>query len=130
MKKSMIVVLIMLFMISVGYAGGFEVKKQVGDYTVIVTIDNNPPVVGKNKATIEIKDKANKVVKDAKVRVDYSMPAMPNMPPMDYKEKAELKGDKYEATMDLSMAGSWGVVVKFKQGEGKVQEAKFSLDAR
>jgi len=96
---------------------------------VEVKIDKNPPVVGDNNMTVEIKDSAGKYVKDAKVVVDYSMPAMPGMPPMNYKADAEFKGDEYKAKMNLSMAGSWNIAVKITR-EGKTSSMKFTVDAK
>ncbi|MBI4844553.1 MAG: FixH family protein [Nitrospirae bacterium] len=121
--------LIFLFA-GLGYAKEYVVSKRAGDYEVEVTIDKNPPVVGKNNVEIEIKDANGKYVTDAKVVVEYLMPAMPGMPAMDYKTDAKLEGKyEYKATMDLSMSGSWSVTVKITRGE-KTSKAKFSIDAQ
>jgi hypothetical protein len=129
MKKFAAVVLIMLVTAGVAFAKDYEVRKKAGDYDVTVTINRNPPVVGDNDVTVEIKDKAGHHVKDGKVIVDYSMPAMPGMPPMNYKTDAVLKGDVFAATMNLSMAGPWNVVVKISR-EGKTSNLKFTIDAK
>jgi len=68
-------------------------------------------------------------VTDAKVKVEYSMPAMQGMPAMDYKTDAELKGEEYKATIDIPMSGSWNTVVKITRGD-KTSKAKFSIDAQ
>ena len=83
----------MMFLLIAGiaYAKDYEVKKKAGQYDVEVKIDKNPPVVGDNNISIEIKDQSGKYVTDAKVKVDYSMPAMPGMPAMNYKEDAVLE---------------------------------------
>ncbi|MEW6001672.1 MAG: FixH family protein, partial [Nitrospirota bacterium] len=91
-------------------------------------IDKNPPVVGDNNVEIEITDSAGRYIKDAKVMVNYSMPAMPGMPPMNYKTEAELKGEKYKARMNLSMAGSWNIAVRITR-EGKTATMRFNVDA-
>jgi hypothetical protein len=96
---------------------------------VEVKIDKNPPVVGDNNIEIEVKDAAGKYITDAKVRVDYSMPAMPGMPPMNYKTDTELKDNKYKATMNLSMSGPWNIAVKITRA-GKTTTLKFNVDAR
>ncbi|MBI5676152.1 MAG: FixH family protein [Nitrospirae bacterium] len=129
MKRVLIVLTGLLFLCGAAYAKDYEVKKKAGDYDVEIRIDKNPPVVGKNNMEIEIKDKSGKYVTGAKVVVEYGMPAMPGMPAMDYKTDAELKGDEYRATMDVSMSGSWNVVVKITQGD-KTSKAKFSIDAQ
>lgn len=128
MRKLAIFTLMLIFITGIAYAKDFEVKKKAGEYDVEVKIDKNPPVVGDNNMEIEIKDAAGKYVTDAKVKVDYGMPAMPGMPAMNYKTDAELKGNKYKATMNLSMSGAWNIAVKITKG-GKTASAKFSVDA-
>lgn len=78
---------------------------------------------------IEIKDAAGKNIKDAKVSVNYSMPAMPGMPAMNYKTEAELNGEKFRAKMNLSMSGSWQIAVKIARA-GKTTTMKFGVDAQ
>ena len=92
-------------------------------------IDKNPPVVGDNNICRRGEGAAGKNVTDAKVVVDYSMPAMPGMPAMNYKTDAELKGNVYKAVMNLSMSGSWNIAIKITKA-GKTSTAKFSMDAR
>jgi hypothetical protein len=111
------------------FAKDYELSKKAEDYSVLIKIDRNPPVVGDNGMTLEIRDGAGKIVTDAKVKVDYGMPAMPGMPAMFYKADAELKGQEYKAKMNLSMAGSWNVTLQITQGE-KVRRTKFTVDAR
>ena len=129
MKKMIVVLLMVVLMGGLAIAKDYEVKKKAGDFDVEMRIDKNPPVVGDNTITIAIKDAAGKQVTDATVVVDYSMPAMPGMPPMNYKTDAELKGDKYKGTMNLSMSGPWNIAVKIKK-TGKTSTAKFTVDAK
>ena len=128
MKRLTVVTLILLLMAGVAYAKDYEVKKKAGEYDVEIKIDKNPPVVGDNNIEIEIKDASGKYVTDAKVKVEYSMPAMPGMPAMNYKTDTELKGYEYRAKMNLSMSGAWNVVVKITRG-GKTTTVKFNADA-
>ena len=120
---------VLLLSTGVALAKDYEVKKKAGDFDVVVTIDKNPPVTGDNGVTIAIKDAGGKTVKDAKVVIDYSMPAMPGMPPMNYKADALLKGEAYAATMNLSMAGPWNIAVKISAGS-KTGSMKFTVDAK
>jgi len=123
-------VLTTLFLLTgMAFAGDYQVTKKAGDLDVVVTIDKNPPVVGDNKVTVALKDSAGKPVTDAKVRVDYSMPAMPGMPAMNYKSNAAPSGETYTAPMTLSMAGAWNVAVKILR-EGKTSTVKFNVDAQ
>jgi len=128
MKKTTIFIMFFLLLAGMAYAKDYEVNKKVGEYDVEVKINKNPPIVGDNTITIEIKDEAGKYVTDAKIRVDYSMPAMPGMPPMNYKEDAVLSGNTYKAVINLSMAGPWNIEVKIKK-DGKTKTVKFNIDA-
>jgi len=128
MKKIAIFAIVFLLIAGMAYAKDYEVKKKAGQYDVEVRIDRNPPVVGDNNVSIEIKDASGKYVTDAKVRLDYSMPAMPGMPAMNYKEDATVSGNAYKAIMNFSMAGSWNIAVKIKK-DGKTNTVKFNVDA-
>lgn len=129
MKKLGMITLILLLVAGIAYAKDYEVEKKVGEYDVEVKIDKNPPVVGDNNIEIGIKDASGKYVTDAKVKVEYSMPAMPGMPAMNYKTDTELKGDEYKAKINLSMSGSWNISVKITRSD-KTTTMKFTVDAR
>lgn len=130
MKKLCAVLAVaMLFISGIAYAKDYEVNKKAGEYDVMVRIDKNPPVVGDNNMKIEIKDASGKYVTDAKVKVEYSMPAMPGMPAMNYKTDATLKGNEYKAKMNLSMSGSWNIAVKITRA-AKTSTMKFTVDAK
>jgi hypothetical protein len=129
MKKLMMIGMAVLLSAGVALAKDYEVKKKAGEFDVVVTIDKNPPVTGDNNVTVTVKDTAGKPVKDAKVVVDYSMPAMPGMAPMNYKADAIAKGDAYKAVMNLSMAGPWNIAVKIT-ASGKSGSMKFAIDAK
>ncbi|MGD0887484.1 MAG: FixH family protein [Thermodesulfovibrionales bacterium] len=129
LKRLAAATFMLLLVGNIAYAKDFEITKKAGEYSIVLKIDSNPPVVGDNNATVEIQDAAGKYVTDAKVVVDYSMPAMMGMPAMHYKADAELKGSEYKARMNLSMAGSWNVAVKIMRA-GKTSTAKFTVDAK
>lgn len=128
MKRLTVITLILLFVAGIAYAKDYEVNKKAGGYDVAVKIDKNPPVVGDNNIGVAIKDASGKYVTDAKVKIEYSMPAMMGMPAMNYKADTELKGNEYKAKINLSMSGTWGVAVKIAR-DGKTATAKFSVDA-
>ena len=128
MKKLAIITLILILIAGIAYAKDYEVKKKAGEYDVEVKIDKNPPIVGDNNITIEIKDASGKYVTDAKVKVEYSMPAMPGMPAMNYKTDTELKGDENKAKINLSMSVSWNIALKITRS-GKTATMKFNVDA-
>ena len=129
MKRLAIVSLSILMIAGLAYAKGLELNKKAGEYNVQMTMDKNPPIVGDNHMEIAVKDGGGKAVTDAKVLVNYSMPAMPGMPPMNYKTDASLQADKYKAKLNLSMSGSWNIEVKITRA-GKTETAKFNIDAK
>jgi hypothetical protein len=129
MKKLAVFTLILLLIAGIAYAKDYEVKKKAGEYNVEVKIDKNPPIVGDNNITVEVKDASGKYVTDAKVKVEYSMPAMPGMPAMNYKADTVLSGNEYKAKINFSMSGAWNVVIKISRA-GKTASLKFNVDAR
>lgn len=129
MKRVAVIALALLLVAGIAYARDYEVNKKAGEYDVQVKIDKNPPVAGDNNMTIGVKDASGKYVTDAKIIVDYSMPAMMGMPAMNYKTDAVLKGNEYNAKMNLSMSGSWNVAVKISR-TGKTSTIKFTVDAK
>jgi hypothetical protein len=129
MKKFAIIGLVLLLAAGAAYAKGYEVQKKAGEYDVAVTFDRNPPVAGDNAVAIVIKDASGKVVKDAQVKVEYSMPAMPGMPAINSKADAALQGDQYKTTLSLAMSGSWNLALKVTRA-GKTSTMKFIVDAK
>ncbi len=86
MKRLMVLILAVMLMAGVAYAKGLEVKQKAGDYNVEIRLDKNPPVVGNNGMEITITDASGRPVTDAKVLVNYSMPAMPGMPAAELQD--------------------------------------------
>jgi hypothetical protein len=128
MMKRFATALIILFL-AVGfvYAKDYTVVKKAGTYTVEIKLDKNPPITGPNKMEISIKDEKGVNVTDATIVVEYVMPAMPGMPAMNYKAKAELNGSRYMANVNFSMSGAWGVNIKITRA-GKTQSVKLNVD--
>lgn len=129
MKKLTMAMMTLLLIAGIAYAKDYEVSKKAGDYNVLIKIDKNPPVAGKNNMEIAITDSSGKAVTDAKVVLSYSMPAMAGMPAMSYKADAEPKGNVYKTKVDYSMAGSWNNELKITRG-GKTASARFTIDAK
>ena len=128
MKKFGIIVLALLFAAGMAFAGDYTTVKKAGEYSVMISIDKNPPVVGDNNVAVTVKNASGKYVTDAKVVVEYSMPGMQGMPAMNYKAVTQLTGNEYRAKMNLSMSGSWNTAVKISKG-GKTVTAKFNVEA-
>jgi len=114
---------------TISLARDFTARKKIDGYTVDMAINRNPPIVAKNELRVEIKDPHGKPVGDLKVMVNYYMPPMPGMAPMNYTVQATSKGDGYMVTMDLIMAGPWNIVIKTNVA-GKRLAATFPIDVR
>jgi hypothetical protein len=126
-KRFLIATLILMLTAGLAFAKAYEVNKKAGEYSVGIKMDKNPPAVGMNNMEIVITDKIGNPVKDAKVLVDYGMPAMPGMPAMAYKADAMNHGDTYHAALNISMKGPWYVNVKITH-QGKAVSTKFTVD--
>jgi YtkA-like len=127
MKRITIIIFVVLLAFGFAYAKDYTVSKKAGSYTVQMRMDKNPPIAGENNIAISIQDAAGADIVDAAVTVEYSMPAMPGMPAMNYKTKTDAKSKKYTATVDFSMSGAWSINVKITRA-GKTQSVKFNVD--
>lgn len=107
----------------------YQVKKTVNGLEVEATIDKNPPAMGENSLTVVIRDQSGAAITDAKVRVEYGMPAMPGMPAMNYKSDATVNGQAYVTPINFSMSGAWNMTVKVKYND-KISSVKFNVDVR
>lgn len=129
MKAATILILMTLVVVTPVHSKEFTVRLTAGDYNVIAEIERYPLVLGDNKLEVEIKDSTGKKVTDVEVLINYYMPPMPRMVPMNYKTQAGLKGDKYRATMNIIMSGPWYIKVIINNS-GKISTAKFNVDAQ
>jgi len=127
-------ILTTLFLLLFLFAGpadskGLTVRKNARGYQVEAMLDRYPLVLGDNHIEIEIRDASGKRLTDAAVLVNYYMPPMPRMVPMNYKTEASLEKEKYEAKMNIIMAGPWYIKVIIKHA-GKISTIKFNVDAQ
>lgn len=129
MRKIAVFTLILLLSAGIVWAKEYEIQKKAGDLSVMVKMDKNPPVLGENGISVAVKDPAGKEVTDAGVKVEYTMPAMPGMPPMNYGTVLALNKNVYQGKLNFSMAGPWNIVVKIVRG-GKTVSTKFSVDVQ
>jgi nitrogen fixation protein FixH len=110
-------------------AADYRARKSVDGFAFEIAINRNPPVLGKNEIRVEIRDPQGQPVSGAEVTVNYYMPPMPRMPPMNYTVTAAPDGSAYRAVMDLIMSGPWNIVVRANPG-GKPVRATFPIDVR
>ena len=121
--------ILVLFAANAAHGRGLEIKKTLDDYEVIVKLDKHPPVQGENPMEVEIKDRQGKSIADAQVLVNYYMPPMPRMAPMNSKTDAQFSRGKYRTTMNIIMSGPWVIRVLITRG-GKTSLVKFNVDAQ
>ena len=129
MKKMILLSMVFMLVAVSAYAKGYEVAKDAGPFKVNITLDKNPAVTGNNAITITVKDASGKVVPDAKLKVDYIMPAMPGMPAMNYKASLQAHGGMFMGNLNFSMPGSWSIIIKVDAG-GKTGKAKLNIDVQ
>jgi hypothetical protein len=128
-KKFLLMLFMLIFITDTSVAREYKARKKTADYTVDMAIDRNPPIVDKNRLTLEIRDNNGRLVTNAKVLVNYYMPPMPGMPPMNYKTYAKPSGNQYAVLMDLIMSGPWNIVIKITR-DGKAATVRFAIDVR
>jgi hypothetical protein len=111
------------------YGADLVLREKAGDYDAEIKFDRAAPIIGENRIDILLKDTRGTVIKDARVLVNYYMPPMPRMAPMNYRTDAKSAGDAYRATMRLIMAGPWVIAVKVTRAD-KTKTVKFHIDVK
>lgn len=129
MKKILVFMAAALLIAIPAFAKELKLEKKAGDNTVTLTLEKNPPITGDNKAVIEIKDSAGKIVKNAQVELEASMPAMPGMPAMKNTSKVQAGAETYETMINFSMPGSWNIELKLNINNQK-QVVKYNVDVK
>ena len=122
---------VMLLLLTAGgsWARGLKVERVVRSYHIEARIDRYPLVLGDNSIEIGLKDEAGQRISDAKVLVNYYMPPMPRMVPMNYKTLAHSESEAYVAKMNIIMAGPWYIKIIIKDKD-RIVTTKFNLDAQ
>lgn len=123
--------LLLAFLISASTAhgGDYRARKKAGPYTVDVAINRNPPILGINELQVEIRDGAGRNLTGARGSVNYSMPPMPGMVPMNYTVGALPYRNGYHARMNFIMTGPWNIAIRF-EAAGNFWRVAIPLDVR
>jgi hypothetical protein len=106
-----------------------KIKATAREYQVETTLDRYPLALGDNHIGIEIKDEAGRNITDAAILINYYMPPMPRMVPMNYKTEARKKNETYEGDLNIIMAGPWYIKIIITRN-GQISTAKFNVDAQ
>lgn len=128
-RKTIVAILIMsiTFISPPLFAKNWQLTKTTKEYNIQLSFEKDHLNTGKHTLSINLQDLNKKSVTDAKITVEYTMPAMPGMPAMNYKTPANLEKSIYKANLTLSMGGSWNTVVKIKR-LGKLSKVNFNID--
>ena len=128
-NKILVIFFLAIFTGTIVYGRDYTARKKVEGYTIEISINRNPPIVAKNELHVTIKDSAGKPLSDLTVMVNYYMPPMPGMAPMNYTVQATPRSSGYLVIMDLIMTGPWNIVVRTNVA-GKRLSATFPIDVR
>jgi hypothetical protein len=121
-KSILAIAILLVFMTAtLSEARDFRVRKRAGNFIVDVTLDKNPPILGNCDIRIEIHDGQGVAVTGSRVLVNYYMPPMPGMVPMNYTIQTTPKGSSHVATMHFIMTGPWNIVIQFNSGGSHTQ---------
>lgn len=110
-------------------ARDLRVRKKFEGYTIDATLTRNPPILGNNEIVIQVRDGSDKSVVLPAIMVNYYMPPMPGMPPMNYTVKARQNGQSYQAMMNVIMAGPWIIAIRATV-PGKTLRMEIPIDVR
>ena len=127
MKLFLIVILSLIISTSLLQAAAFEKEAKSRAIKVLINSDK-PLTTGSNTLTLNI-TKNGDVIQNSTVSVKAFMPAMPGMPAMEYKADAkQIDSGTFEATVNLSMHGTWQLHIVITPDEGKKSRVKTSLN--
>ncbi len=126
-NRTALLTMLLLLATGIASAKGYEVRKNVGEFNVVMKIDKNPPVTGDNNISITVSDSSGRCACDADVIIEYSRPELPGMPHLDYKAETRLKRGRYIGKITLPLAGFWNIAVKIKR-ENKTWTTNFTVD--
>lgn len=143
MKRILLLFILGTFFITgAAYAKRHEMVKQVDDLKVKISMEmerhnqsghhsseeeSHHNALGGNEFNIFLYDAEDKPVKNAKVKVNYSMQTSGNMPIMEYNARAKRNGDQYDAKLNFSMKGEWDVMIFIKRQKKPLSKVDFSI---
>jgi hypothetical protein len=125
--KRLIALLTLLLAFGSLQAAAFEKTAKYKTVSVLYSSEK-PLAVGANALRFHI-TKDGAPLSDAAVTLKLFMPAMPGMPYMESRIRAENLGNgDYGATVDLTMRGTWQVYIYIKTKAGKKYRIKSALN--
>ncbi len=127
--KIFLVMFAAIFFLTVSsvYGKDYTVRKIVGGCEVVMKSDKNPPIAGENNISVEVTDISGRRISDPVVIIEYSKPARPGMPALNYTADTVMKRGKYMGKMSLSLPGPWNITIKIIRS-GKMAAARLTID--
>ncbi|HXE90765.1 MAG TPA: efflux RND transporter periplasmic adaptor subunit [Terriglobales bacterium] len=107
-------------------------KGEAKAWKITFQVDPSPPRGSQeNTVRVQVLDAAGKPATDASVRVEFWMPAMPEMGMGEMRAGADLKwdGSAYSGSIRLPSAGSWNVTVQARRGTERLAAYRTRVDA-
>jgi RND family efflux transporter MFP subunit len=102
-------------------------------YKLTFRIEPDPPQGAKeNTIHVLLMDASGKPVPDARVRLTFTMPAMPAMNMPEMRNNAELKwtGSEYAGPIQILTAGGWNVGIEARRGNELIATSQSHINAR
>ena len=127
MKKLLVAIFAVLLGLNAAFAAEALSKKGMAGSLEVEYSTLKPISQGMNLIKVKVMEGA-KEVKDAKVSVIASMPAMPGMHAMEEKVDAKYTNGAYEANVVFSMNGTWQISIVVETSDGKKQRLKSSVN--
>ena len=127
MKKLLVAIFAVLLGLSAAFAAEALSKKGMAGNLEVEYSTLKPVSQGMNLIKVKVLEGA-KEVKDAKVSIIASMPAMPGMHAMEEKVDAKYTNGAYEANVVFSMNGTWQISIVVETADGKKQRLKSSVN--
>ena len=102
-----------------------ETEMAGGGKAVIIFASSPLQAMTEIPFTIELKNSAGEIIKDAELALDLTMPFMP-MPPNN--PKAVWQDNSYRGTAIFTMAGAWQVNVEVNRPEIESEKIIFDIE--
>lgn len=120
---------LLALLLSTGLIEAAAFEKEAKSRTTKIHLSSEKPLTtGSNTLMLAI-SKDGKTQAGATVKVRAFMPAMPGMPAMENVSEAKaLENGNYEATVHLSMRGTWQLHIFVTPTKGKKTRVKTSIN--
>ena len=127
MKTLAKIFLTMILGVSLVHGAAFSKDAKHRTTKIHITADK-PVTAGSNTFILTITN-GGKILSDTQVSAKAFMPAMPGMPAMESKAKAEALGNgTYKVTLNMAMSGTWQLHIFMTPKVGKKARVKTTIN--